>query len=72
MSTMTDTRAARVQSIQDAAQARQALGQAAHHDLLPDGRHRVRLYDRHRGRLLVGIVTTVAEAISNISKEPHA
>ena len=55
--TSTTDRAARVQAIRDGARVRRALGQAALHELLPDGQHKVVV----RGQVYVG--ATVEEAI---------
>jgi hypothetical protein len=63
------TRAARLAEISAAAQARAALGQAAQYTQLPGGSHRVAVYDRAAGRLLVGTGATVAEAIVNVRQE---
>ena len=65
-------RAARLAQIVAGAEARAALGQAAQYAPLPDGRHRVSIYDRSAGRLLVGTGATVSEAIANARKEPAA
>ena len=62
-------RASTTAEIVAAAQARTLLGQAAQHQLLADARHRVQVFDRTAGRLLVGTGATVSEAIANMSKE---
>jgi hypothetical protein len=64
VTTVSTARAARIQAIRQGAEVRQALGQAATHELLSDGRHVVRL----RGR--VGAGQSVAAAIANIREEP--
>ncbi|MGA2065810.1 MAG: hypothetical protein ABSG86_12615 [Thermoguttaceae bacterium] len=56
-------------AIRAAAEARSLLGQAAHHEMLPDGPHKVSLYDRTARRLLVGIGATVAEAVANVRQQ---
>ena len=53
----------RVVGIQAGATVRAALGQAAQHELTPDGQHVVRL------RGMIGVGATVAEAIENIREE---
>jgi hypothetical protein len=55
-------------AISSAAIVREALGQAAQYQRLEDGRHRVQLYDRAAGRLLVGEGRTVAEAVRQIKE----
>lgn len=57
MNTRNTDRAARIQAIRDGAAVRHALGQAALHERLPDGQHKIIL----RGRVSVG--ATVQEAI---------
>ena len=65
--TTTDTaRSARIEAIRNGAVVRAALGQAAHHELLLDGRHHVSVFDQARGRLREGTGATVAEAIAQI------
>jgi hypothetical protein len=71
-STTSATTTTRIDAIRAAAEARAELGQAAHHELLPDGTHKVQLYDRSARRLLVGIGATVAEAMANVKKELRA
>ncbi|MGA2034438.1 MAG: hypothetical protein ABSG68_19505 [Thermoguttaceae bacterium] len=63
--------ATRVAAIRAGAEVRAALGQAAQYAPLPDGRHRVSIYDRSAGRLLVGTGATLSEAIQNVREEPH-
>jgi hypothetical protein len=60
--TAADARRARVQAIRDAATVRAALGQAAAHRRLDDGRHEVTI----GGRL--GIGDTLDEAISEVRR----
>ena len=57
------------EAIRSGAEARSLLGQAAHHELLLDGRHRVSIFDRSAGRLLVGIGATVAEAVAQVRQQ---
>jgi hypothetical protein len=66
----TATRAIRIAAIVAAAQARAALGQAAQYERLPDGRHRVSIFDLAAGRLLIGVGVSVQEAIDDLRKEP--
>jgi hypothetical protein len=56
-------------AISYAAQARSLLGQAAHHELLPDGQHKVSLYDRAAHRLVVGVGATVAQAVAQVQRQ---
>ncbi|MGA2621556.1 MAG: hypothetical protein ABSF26_28470 [Thermoguttaceae bacterium] len=71
MSTTTaQARAARLAAIVAAAEVYRTVGQAAHHELLDDGQHRVTLYDRTAGKLLVGVGQTVAQAVAELRKEP--
>jgi hypothetical protein len=63
------TTAATLAGIRAGAEARAALGQAAHHELTPDGRHQVSIFDRAAGRLLVGTGATLAEAIGQVRGE---
>jgi len=58
MNTRNTDKAARVQAIRDGATVRHALGQAALHERLRDGRHRVIL----RGQVFIG--GTLREAIN--------
>ncbi len=55
---------ARIEAIRDAAITRAALGQAAHHELLPDGRHQVRLFDRSAGIMREWSGDTLDDAIA--------
>jgi hypothetical protein len=64
--TTTTTTAPDAAAISAAAEARSLLGQCAHHELLPDGTHRVQLYDRAAGKLLIGTGRTVAAAVGNL------
>jgi hypothetical protein len=56
-------------AISAAAQARALLGQAAHHELMPDGWHRVTIYDRAALKLRVGVGATVAEAVRQVRQQ---
>ena len=56
-------RQARIAAICDGARVREALGQAATHRRLPDGRHEVSLYDRAAGRLCTWTGRTLTAAI---------
>jgi hypothetical protein len=66
---MSDTTTTTVAAIRAAAEARSLLGQAATHELLPDGRHRVAIYDRTAGKLLIGVGASVAQAVENLTRE---
>jgi hypothetical protein len=61
-----------IEAIRAGAEARALLGQCATHALLPDGTHKVQLYDRAAGKLLVGTGVTVSEAVAKIREEPRA
>ncbi|MGA2064827.1 MAG: hypothetical protein ABSG86_07655 [Thermoguttaceae bacterium] len=63
------TTATVVAAIRAGAEVRSRLGQAATHTLLPDGTHKVQLYDRSAGRLLVGEGRTVAQAVASLRCE---
>ena len=60
---MPDDRQVRIQAIADAAIVRAALGQATQHDRLPDGSHRVMVFDRAAGTMRQWTAGTLAEAL---------
>jgi hypothetical protein len=57
------------EAIRATAEVRAALGQAAHHELMPDGWHRVTIYDRAALKLRVGVGATVAEAVRQVRQQ---
>lgn len=59
-----DDRAARVAEIHDTAITHTALGVRALHDRLPDGRHRVRLYNPATRTMREWLGDTAQEAIA--------
>ncbi|MGA2066502.1 MAG: hypothetical protein ABSG86_16115 [Thermoguttaceae bacterium] len=68
-STASTISTATIEAIRSAAEAREALGQAATHQQLDDGRQQVQFYDRAAGRLLVGTGATVAAAVARVRQQ---
>jgi hypothetical protein len=66
---MTPTSTTTIDSIRAGAEAREALGQAAQYELLPDGTHRVSFFDRAARKLRVGIGRTAGEAVGQVKQQ---